>query len=90
MVMMIWLLIMLVMSPLLSKGYMDISEVMGEPNEEIKESDGEIMDQIRFWLNQIITETLPHSCLGQNEDVIPKRNSLIRHVPCHEEGALKR
>ena len=86
---MIWWLL-LVMTPSLSQGYLDTSGIMGLSKEKEQESDVEKIDKIRSWLNQTVTENLPKFCFGQDEDLIPDQHLLIRHVPCHEKGALKR
>ena len=74
----------------LCKAYLEPSGIMGSSNEQEKESESDKIERLRSWLNKTIIEPLPKYCYGPDEDNVPDKDLLIRHVPCHESGAIKR
>ena len=85
------ILLLLTINISLSMGYSSINmAINGASKENEQETDTDKIDKIRSWLNQTILEHLPSYCYGQDEGLIPDKDLLIRHVPCHEKGALKR
>ena len=87
------LMILLLLGINLSLSYSSINMAINGPSsskEKEQENEADKIDQIRSWLNQTISEPLPSFCFGQDEEMIPDKDLLIRHVPCHQKGALKR
>ena len=77
----------LALMPILCECYLD---VMGVSKERTSEPEEDKIEKVRSWLHNTTVNPLPKYCSGADEDAIPDKDLLIRHVPCHEKGAIKR
>jgi hypothetical protein len=54
------------------------------------QSEIELFEQIRVWLDKIKTTGVPEYCTGLEEEIVTNDEMLVRHALCHEAGAIKR
>ena len=81
------LILALALLPIISECYLD---VMGVSKERMSEAEETKIEKVRSWLYNTTTHALPKYCSGADEEAIPDSDLLIRHIPCHEKGAIKR
>ena len=50
----------------------------------------EFLEEIKEWIDEIKSTPLPEFCVGTDQDFVTDNDLLVRHIPCHEKGALKK
>ena len=70
---------------LMSKNY-DQSKI-----ENTGPSEEELIDDVKNWINSVINKpSIIKQCYGPDEFSIREKELLVRPIPCHEQGAIKR